>query len=171
MSEPKPAGFIPKWMQNEDFADDLPDFQVGPGEDDGTYTTVDNDPLAIRPRLMEFLKLEPGWLDGNDGVQFTREPLEWLADMFAAYYPGDLPKPRLYPWVDGTLSAEWDAVRLGDSNYDLDGLIDMKHERVEATVTQWWDRSMTSQEFVFDLSTATGWGDWVRLVRNVTERV
>lgn len=34
VSDPNPTGFIPKWMQNEDFVDDLPDFQVGPSESD-----------------------------------------------------------------------------------------------------------------------------------------
>lgn len=129
-------------------------------------------PLAIRPRLMEFLKLEPGWLDGVEGEKFARESLEWLADMFAAYYPGDLPKPHLYPWVDGTLSAEWDGVDVGDACYATDSCINLKHRRVGADVYQWQSvgRDVVRQQFTFDLSTATGWGDWVRLVRSITER-
>lgn len=113
----------------------------------------------IRLRLLEFLRLQAGWLDG-DGVAYESKLLEWLIDMFAAYYPGDLPAPRLYPMLEGGISLEW-----GLFSHPLQAVVcelNLQTKRIETTVA---DLNKGADSFTFDLSTVVGWGDLVRVIR------
>lgn len=125
------------------------------------------DPLAIRPRLMEFLNLEPGWLNG-EGTAYEREQLDWLADGFDAYYPGDLPRPYIHPSWDSPIWAEFYL----PNNCYIEAYINLATKTAEIGLCIDQTRRDVLGEIpaIIDLSTATGWGDWARLVRSIMER-
>lgn len=124
---------------------------------------MSDDHLAIRPRLYEFLTLQLGWLNG-EGVAFTQTSLDWLADGFATYYPGDMPTPYLYPLPTEGVSAEWHT-----PVFMLVVEVDLGSQQADASVLWRSNRSCYADGWQFDLSTATGWGELVKQLRGLME--
>lgn len=75
------------------------------------------DVMDVAARLEEFKSLKEGWLDGQHGLAFANERLDWLAAQFDRHYPDDLPLPYLYPTAEGGVQAEWS---LADRDITLD---------------------------------------------------
>ena len=50
--------------------------------------------------------MKDGWFEGG-GAAPSPGGLDWLAQVFATYYPDDCPRPYLYPTEDGGVQAEW----------------------------------------------------------------
>lgn len=113
--------------------------------------------VAVRSRLFEFLALPAGWYNG-EGKTYESASLEWLASTFAAYYPGDLLMPRLYPIPDGGISLEW----MSATFEGVIGEINLEAKTIEVMAG---DARCGSSVFTLDLSTVTGWGGLVRAVR------
>ncbi len=63
-------------------------------------------PLNVPARLDAFRELKDGWLDG-EGLAPDHDALGWLAASFDLHYPDDLPRPHVYPTVEGGVQAEW----------------------------------------------------------------
>ena len=64
------------------------------------------DPLDIHARLYELSFLKDGWCDGK-GQAPPSGSLKILSSMFSENYSEDAPLPRIYPTLEGNISAEW----------------------------------------------------------------
>lgn len=64
------------------------------------------DPLNVQARLYELSFLKDGWYDGKGQVP-PNGSLKTLSSMFSENYSEDAPLPRIYPTLDGNISAEW----------------------------------------------------------------
>jgi hypothetical protein len=76
------------------------------------------DPLDVGVRTNELRMLRNGWLDGK-GIAPSSNGLQWLAEVFDANFPDDLPLPYLYPTPEGGVRAEW-SLRPYESSLDID---------------------------------------------------
>ena len=62
--------------------------------------------IDIRSQLDSMRTMKDDWLEGG-GAAPSPGGLDWLAQVFATYYPDDCPRPYLYPTEDGGVQAEW----------------------------------------------------------------
>ena len=62
--------------------------------------------IDIRSQLDSMRTMKDDWLEGG-GAAPSPGGLDWLAQVFRAYYPDDCPRPYLYPTEDGGVQAEW----------------------------------------------------------------
>ncbi len=112
----------------------------------------ETDPLDIAPQLSELLALEDGWLDGA-GRAPERFGILWLATAFQQGFPGDAPRPHLYPTETGGVLAEWTC-----------GAIEVSLEvDLEARTGIWATDGMerrASEERQLNLTTAESW-EWL----------
>lgn len=60
----------------------------------------------VGARLAALATLAPGWLDG-DGAAVDRAALEWLRERLGEAEEAGLPRPYLYPTLEGHVQAEW----------------------------------------------------------------
>jgi hypothetical protein len=71
-------------------------------EDEGKRAQLD-----IEARLNKLAELPSGWLDGS-GTSFDRDGLIWLTGALKSAETSGLPRPYLYPMLDGRVQAEWE---------------------------------------------------------------
>ena len=65
--------------------------------------------MPIPEQMAILAALEPGWLNG-EGTAFDHAALKRISICLEAYEWGwDLPRPFIYPTVDGQVRAEWNA--------------------------------------------------------------
>ena len=72
----------------------------------------------VRNRLLELLKLEEGWLNG-EGKPLYRSGTEQFINFFEEYFSATLPEPYLFPTPEGNLQAEW-VINSVDITLDID---------------------------------------------------
>ena len=68
--------------------------------------TDTRDSLDISAQLDDLRLMKNGWLEG-EGLVPPHEGLDWLSQAFTDHYPGNLPRPYLYPTEEGGVQAEW----------------------------------------------------------------
>ena len=62
----------------------------------------------VEKRLKDLEALKHGWFDGTSGEVLPAHGLEWLRDtILGLMVETRVPKPRLYPCLDGSVEAEW----------------------------------------------------------------
>lgn len=62
--------------------------------------------LEVAKRLAVLAELPDGWLDG-DGSAIGKAAVSWIADVLARAEAEGLPRPYLYPTLEGNVQAEW----------------------------------------------------------------
>ena len=102
------------------------------------------EPLDVPSRLDELRLLRAGWLNG-EGKPLESSSLDKLDQLFASYYPGELPLPYTFPTVNGGIQFEW---RINGANPEVE--IDLA-----SFVGEW----LSDDEATLDLGTAEGWAD------------
>lgn len=107
------------------------------------------DPLDVSLRLEQMATLKDGWLDGK-GHAPDKDNLTWLADMFDAYFNGDLPLPYLYPTAEGGVQAEWSM-----NGREISLEIDLEKKLAEFQALNLKDDSCT--DFTFSIDDPSAW--------------
>lgn len=117
------------------------------------------DGMDVAARLEELKLLKNGWLEG-EGRAPKSEQLDWLAEVFDSFYPGELPTPYLYPTPEGGVQAEWTS---GDWEASLD--IDLGKQK-----SSWHLLNIVTDEELeaeFDLTKPEDWVELAKLVREI----
>jgi hypothetical protein len=113
-------------------------------------------------RLVELLKLEVGWLDG-EGDAYDPALLAWLAGGWKKHAEGIIPTPYTYPAVDGGIRMEW-------SLADAELAVDIHISKQLADV---WKVDLISGEMAvesqFSLTTDDGWLRFVDCLRDAAQ--
>ena len=65
------------------------------------------DLLDIGSQLDDFRLLKSGWYDGENGVPFHAQELDWLTATWEWLQPDSVALPYIYPTVSGEIQAEW----------------------------------------------------------------
>lgn len=63
---------------------------------------------SVDARLDELARVQPGWFNG-DGEAVDPETIAFLRQTLPEWMAAGMPRPRLYPTLDGGVQAEWDA--------------------------------------------------------------
>lgn len=75
------------------------------GFEDVEYINILHE-MDVPTRLKEFLKLQPGWMNG-EGTSYAKKDIEWLSQQFDDYYSPELLLPYTYPTIEGGIQFEW----------------------------------------------------------------
>ena len=108
-----------------------------------------DDPLAVASQLDDLRRMRDGWLDG-EGVAPSHTGLSWLSERFGQYYFEGLPRPYIYPTLEGGVQAEW---TLGSREISL--TVDFSSRNGEWS---WVDiETGSNAEQDFDLDSPASW--------------
>ena len=119
------------------------------------------DPLDINARLDEMRVLKDGWLDGV-GTAPDPKGLDWLEASAQEYFTDTLPKPRIYPAPEGTISLEWS---IDTRSASLE--IDLGEKSGYWHVTDLSTKQSTNE--TLNLADPEGWGNLAKLLTSIQE--
>lgn len=117
--------------------------------------------MITEKRFKELSELKDGWLNG-EGKAPSRGALLRLRNGSMYVYDARLPMPRIYPTIEGNISAEWSI-----NGRELTAEIDL-----ETGLGEWMEFNPADSRVTvtadFDLSNPDGWRVLNDLVRQAT---